>query len=109
MIKVMKIYKMLNDNSTISNFSEILSKNETLDDYVDMITAIFIIIFALNLTTCLFIFLGFNSYPNWIFELNIQDESFIKIYLTSIYFIIVTITTVGYGDITVFFYYKLFF
>ena len=100
LIKVMKIYKMLNDNSTISNFLEILSKNETLDDYGDMITTIFLIIFALNLTTCLFIFLGFNSYPNWIFKLNIQDESFIKIYLTSIYFIIVTITTVGYGDIT---------
>ena len=29
-----------------------------------------------------------------------QIESFIQIYLTSVYFIIVTITTVGYGDIT---------
>jgi len=34
------------------------------------------------------------------YSLNIQDESYLNIYLTSIYFIIVTITTVGYGDIT---------
>jgi hypothetical protein len=50
--------------------------------------------------TCLFIFLGKNSYPNWIIKLNIQDESHINIFLASLYFIIVTITTVGYGDIT---------
>ena len=100
MIKVIKLYKMLNDNSTISSISEILSKNETIDDYGDMIITFLLIIFILHLTTCLFIFLGFNSYPNWVFKLNIQDESFIEIYLISLYFIIVTITTVGYGDIT---------
>ena len=52
------------------------------------------------MTTCLFIFLGINVYPGWISKLNIQDESYLYIYLVSIYFVIVTITTVGYGDIT---------
>ena len=32
--------------------------------------------------------------------MNIQDESYLSLYLTSTYFVIVTITTVGYGDIT---------
>ena len=50
--------------------------------------------------SCLFIFLGNNSYPNWINKINIKDDNYFNQYLTSIYFIIVTITTVGYGDIT---------
>ena len=100
MIKIIKTYKMINDNSTITYISGILTKNETIDDHGGMIISTLLTIFVLNLTTCLFIFIGFNSYPNWIFKLNIQDNSYIDIYLTSVYFIIVTITTVGYGDIT---------
>ena len=99
-LKVIKVYKMLNNNSTVTHIAEILTKNETIDDHGGMILSILLIIFVLNLTTCLFIFTGFNSYPNWIFKLNIQDDSYINIYLTAVYFIIVTITTVGYGDIT---------
>ena len=100
MIKIIKAYKMINDNSTITYISEILTKNETLDVHGGMVISTLLTIFVLNLTACLFIFIGFNSYPNWLFKLNIQDNSYIDIYLTSVYFIIVTITTVGYGDIT---------
>ena len=99
-IKLIKIYKMFNQNSTIFYFSEILLRSEILDDHGGFIIVFFIIIFILNLTTCLFIFIGINSFPGWIIELNIQDESYLNIYLTSVYFVIVTITTVGYGDIT---------
>ena len=100
LVKIIKLYKMLNNNSTLSYFSEILSKNEILDDNGTFIINILIIVLILNMTTCLFIFIGINSYPGWIIELNIQDQSYLYIYLTSVYFVIVTITTVGYGDIT---------
>ena len=100
MIKAIKVYKMINDNSTISYLTEILSENEMLDDYGSVITIIILSLCCLNMATCLFIFLGINSYPSWITNLNFQDEPFLKIYLASIYFIIVTITTVGYGDIS---------
>ena len=100
LIKVIKVYKMFNDNSTIIYFSEILSTIEILDDYGNFIINIILSLCCLNMVSCLFIFFGKNSYPNWIIKLNIQDESYLKIYLTSMYFIIVTITTVGYGDIT---------
>jgi hypothetical protein len=99
-IKVIKVYKMLNYNSTISSISEIFSRNEILERYGSIILTVLLSISCLNMCTCLFIFLGKNSYPNWIIKLNIQDESHINIFLTSLYFIIVTITTVGYGDIT---------
>jgi voltage-gated potassium channel Kch len=100
LIKIIKVYKLINDNSTIDYISGILSQNEILDDHGGIVVTFFLIVFILNLTACLFIFLGINSYSSWIKYLNIQDESYLYIYLTSIYFIIVTITTVGYGDIT---------
>ena len=100
MIKVIKVYKMLYYNSSISYLAEFFSKNELIDDYGNIIVTLFLLLFCLNITTCIFIFLGKYSYPNWIMKLNIQDESYLNIFITSIYFIIVTITTVGYGDIT---------
>lgn len=33
-------------------------------------------------------------------KINIQDDHYLYIYLTSLYFVIVRVTTVGYGDIT---------
>jgi hypothetical protein len=100
LIKIIKLYKMFNKNITISYFSEILSRNELIDDHGGFFIAFIVTILVLNMTTCLFIFIGINSYPGWIVTLNIQDESYFYIYLTSVYFVIVTVTTVGYGDIT---------
>ena len=44
------------------------------------------------------IFIANQNYPNWITIANLQDSSIFLIYLNSFYFIITTITTVGYGD-----------
>ena len=99
-IKIIKVYKLFIGNSTLIYLSELITKNEVIDEHGGMILTIVITFLCLNLATCLFIFLGINSYSNWIIKLNIQDEPFLKIYLISLYFIIVTITTVGYGDIT---------
>ena len=71
-----------------------------MDDNGSFIITIFLSFCFLNITSCIFIFLGRYSYPNWIIKLNIQDESYLNLYLTSTYFVIVTIITVGYGDIT---------
>jgi hypothetical protein len=61
--------------------------------------AIFILLSASNFGTCIYIFVGRNSYPSWINTINIENEPFIKIYICSLYYLITTITTVGYGDI----------
>ena len=100
LIKLIKLYKMLNDNSTINYFSEELSKSEIIDNNGNILINFFLIMCFLNLAACLFMFFGKNSYPSWIIKLNIQDKSYMYKHLSSLYFIIVTITTVGYGDIT---------
>ena len=54
----------------------------------------------MHVTTCIHIIIGRNSYPNWIIKNNISENDFYKIYVSSIYFLIATITSVGYGDIS---------
>jgi hypothetical protein len=99
MIKSLKILT-INDNTAKNYFLELLQNIEAIDDNINTMKITFIFISSLNITTCLYIFIGRNYYPSWIIKLNIQDESYIDIYLASLYFVIVTITTVGYGDIT---------
>ena len=100
LLKIIKVYKLFNDNSTISMIQESLSQYEIIDNYGSFIFSIFFSLCSVNVCACLFIFIGQNSYPNWLTKINIQNESYISIYITSVYFILVTITTVGYGDIT---------
>ena len=57
---------------------------------------------VLHISGCLFIYLGFmeSQIPNtWIYHANLENASTGEIYLSSIYFCFVVLTTVGYGDI----------
>ena len=86
---------------------KIFSKNQAwkyisnkLSDFLGLIFSICLIIFALNYTACLYIFIARNSYPNWILKAGIKIDEFKNIYICAIYVLIMTLTTVGYGDIT---------
>ena len=100
LIKIVKVYKMLKYNNTISSFGEFLSQNEFIDNYGYIAFSIIYSLCFLNISSCLYIFIGSNSFPGWIMKFNLRDEPYINIYVASLYFIVVTITTVGYGDIT---------
>ena len=54
---------------------------------------------SINVFICLHIFIGYQTYPNWLISMGIQDKSFIQIYIAALYGIIETLTTVGYGDV----------
>ena len=100
LVKILKVYKMIKENNTISSFVGILSENEFIDNYGYILFSVFYSLCFLNLCSCLYIFIGKNSFPGWIVKIQIIDEPYINIYVASVYFIVVTITTVGYGDIT---------
>ena len=100
MIKSIKLYRIHSDNNTISYLYELGSRNEIIDDNINSIRLIFVFLSCLNISTCLYIFLGINFSHSWIVKLNMQDEPYAILYITSLYFVVVTITTVGYGDIT---------
>ena len=76
-----------------------------LNDYkyynqINLFLNICFILLIFHLTSCIYIFIGRNSYPNWIMVTDLDTKSFHHIYICGIYILITALTTVGYGDIT---------
>ena len=101
-VKLLKIIKILerNQNQFISFVWSKLSNTSFIDNWGAIIFQVSLAIFCLHITACFHIIIGRNSYPNWITEHNLSASNFRTIYITSIYFLITTMTSVGYGDIT---------
>ena len=101
-LKCLKILKILsrNQNKFVSLMDSFLTDIKFFNDWGSIINQIILSIIFLHVTACIHIFIGRNSYPNWILENNISEDSYSTIYLSSIYFLIATITSVGYGDIS---------
>ena len=101
-IKVIKIFKIFsrNQNKCISFIWSYLSNTSFIDNWGKIIFHVVLALFCLHITACFHIIIGRNTYPNWITEHNLSTSNFGSIYVTSIYFLMATMTSVGYGDIT---------
>ena len=101
-LKIIKIFKVMKkkDNRGINYFYEKISENFTLEKTMKMMLFVLLVVLGFNIFICFHIYMGRQNYPNWIIETNNQDKDFINLYLVSLYFLITTITSVGYGDIT---------
>ena len=99
LLKIFKIFKTFK-NSSIKVIDKFLNKNNFFSDWKAVFAYVILIIFALHIASCYFIFLGNNIYPGWFAE-GLESESTKDIYIASIYYVVTTLTTVGYGDIIV--------
>ena len=95
--KIMKIYK----NSIVKLIGKFLNKSNFISDWKGVLVNLFIIACSLHLGTCYLIFLGKNIYPGWIIDGGLQSESYSTIYIAGLYYVMTTLTTVGYGDVPV--------
>ena len=102
-VKQIKIFKIidLKKNSIMYKLNESISEIEILETIVNLVIKIFICIFCFYSFISIHIFIGRHSYPNWIIRNGFQNQSLSLLYLTSFYYLITTMTTVGYGDIVV--------
>ena len=101
LIKPFKIFKILRrkHNKALEDFYTYLSENYYLEKLVKFLIYFIVFFLFVHLFICLHIFLASQSFPNWINHINISNESFFDKYITSLYFMVTTMTTVGYGDI----------
>ena len=100
LFKLMKLMKCISNNNIISNhiFNN-LNQIRFFENWSFLLSNILMSLLILHLTACLHIFISSTAYPNWIIYKKLDTSPFITIYLSSIYFLITTVTSVGYGDI----------
>ena len=100
-LKVFKVLKVLSHKK--NKFIELLYEKTSDNLFFEQIlnTSIYSLkIFSfLHSLICCHIFIGEQRTPNWMIHINIQNENLLVKYLSSFYFLIETMTTVGYGDV----------
>ena len=97
--KILKIFKVLNENSVLIKIIHYLNRNDFFYNWKGVFFTLLVSLSSLHFCSCFFIFLGKNTYPGWIMRCNLQSNSFYDIYISAVYYLMTTLTTVGYGDI----------
>jgi len=97
--RMIKMVKSITNNQAYNFITNILNDNKYYNQ-INLFLNICFILLTFHLSSCIYIFIGRNSYPNWIMSTNLDNKSFCHIYICGIYILITALTTVGYGDIT---------
>ena len=99
-LKSIKVFK-ITGNKKNQLIARLLEKvPDSWSNTLNLITQISLIIFGLHILSCIHIYIGQNTYPGWIFSNNFENFSTLNLYMISFYYLITTMTTVGYGDIS---------
>ena len=96
LILLNKLLKMFKLNYIYQNYTQIFNKFGVNNIKILQLLIIFSLLHCIS---CINIFISRNSYPNWITETKLENATFLDLYISSIYSLITSITTVGYGDI----------
>jgi hypothetical protein len=94
-IRVLKAFKVILYNNNLINpghFYETSKKRR-------FFFASLLFLLAVHMISCIYIFLGKLTSPNWMTEFGLRDAEPTELYVASFYFICSTIFTIGYGDI----------
>ena len=99
-LKLVKCSKIKN-NKFVENMYEYFSKNYLTEKIFEINKIILLTFSILHILVCGHIFIGYHFYPSWLVVLRSKSSinSPFSIYIASLYCLITTLTTVGYGDI----------
>ena len=100
-LKTIKIFKILGrkKNQFITKIKEKCSDFIFIEDLLNILSNTFLAFLGFHIVSCIHIYIGRHTYPSWIHKNEFQNYPFSILYIISIYYIITTMTTVGYGDI----------
>ena len=101
LLKLIKIIKCISNENILTNYIKtFVNQIDFFESWSFLLSSSFLTLLVLHLTACIHIFISSTTFPNWIVYKNMDTCDFGTIYLSSIYFLITTVTSVGYGDIT---------
>ncbi|KAL4456598.1 hypothetical protein ABPG74_000705 [Tetrahymena malaccensis] len=95
--------KISDVGSKLEELESKLRLNDTMSNLFKLFKLQFFIFFIAHIICCIFLKIGLEqiqSGQSWIIYYNLQQASFQEQYLNSLYYILITMTTIGYGDIT---------
>lgn len=98
LVRLLKIAKVR--NKLYKNLSEVLKIGVGFERLMFLFVIFMLLV---HVIACLWIFIAIfepTSKDNWIYAKGYQDMNNLDLYITSVYFSVTTIVTVGYGDIT---------
>ena len=100
-MKFIKIFKLFqsNKNKLYSKLVDYLSKFEFFDNKLDLFKKLILSLISLHSMSCIYIFIGRHNYPSWIIKNGFINYSFTELYISAFYYLLATMTTVGYGDV----------
>ena len=99
-LKLPKAIKAFNRNWLMEYIKNYLNQYEHFNVYLGLYENFLIFFAGLHIVSCIFIFIGKNQYPGWIIHFGFENKSFFGLYFIAIYYLITTVTTVGYGDLS---------
>ena len=99
-MKIFKLSKVIDrsKNTALNYFLELSSENFNLEKTTLILRGFICVFSVIHFFVCFNIFLGKQTYPNWLLYTKINDHSLICNYIASFYALMQTLTTVGYGD-----------
>ena len=98
--KILKVFKVFTDNRALTRIVHFFNKNDFFYNWRSVFFTLLVSLSSIHFCSCYFIFLGKNTYPGWIVLSDLQTSEFYNIYVTAVYYLMTTLTTVGYGDIS---------
>lgn len=98
------IFRIYNLSKTVSRFEEFLFTDEYVDNIISFVRLISGILLFSHWSACFWILLGEYEYLNdpnsWISYYKANNMELIAQYIYSLYFVVVVMNTVGFGDVT---------
>ena len=103
LFRTSKLVAVIRHFSHSQRMEHFINFMRTYSGVTRLIGALFIVCIIIHFVACMWYFMArMNDFSpdTWVVRTNLQDASEGELYLTSVYFAVTTLTTVGYGDVT---------
>ena len=93
------LLRVRNLSKAVKRFEEFFFSDEKTDNIISFIRLIFVILLFSHWCACFYILIGKSENPEgWMIAYGVKNSNMITQYVSSLYFIVVVMNTVGFGD-----------